>query len=182
MKIIGITGTIGAGKGEVAEYLKGKGFAYFSVREFLFEEIRRRGLPENRDSTNMVGEELRQKHGASYIHEQLYARAEKMGKDAILDSVRTVGEVRFLRTKPDFLLLAVDADPKIRYARALGRKSALDHVTFEKFMADEKRESIGDDPAKMNLPDCIKLADVVIMNEGTKEELYRKVEEFLNKK
>lgn len=38
MHIIGITGTLGAGKGTIVEYLKDKkGFAHFSVREFLKE-------------------------------------------------------------------------------------------------------------------------------------------------
>lgn len=41
MIIIGITGTLGAGKGTVVEYLKTKGFKHFSVREFLTQEIKK---------------------------------------------------------------------------------------------------------------------------------------------
>jgi dephospho-CoA kinase len=179
MQIIGITGTLGAGKGEVVEYLKQKGFVHFSARSFLLEEVRRRGLPEDRDSTNFVGEDLRRMHSASYILENLYAKALESGQNCVLESVRTVGEIQFLRSKPHFSLLAVDADPKLRFERAYKRKSSLDNVTFEKFMQDEHRESISKDPARMNLPDCIALADAVIINNGTKEELYEKVEEFL---
>ena len=51
MLIIGITGTLGAGKGTVVEYLVEKqGFDHYSVRSFLLKEINRRGMPENRDS------------------------------------------------------------------------------------------------------------------------------------
>lgn len=43
MLIIGITGTIGAGKGTVSDYLVNKkGFKHFSVREFLIKEINKR--------------------------------------------------------------------------------------------------------------------------------------------
>jgi len=181
MHVIGITGTLGAGKGEVVEYLKKRGFLHFSAREFLLEEVKRRGLEPNRDSTNFVGEDLRRLHGASYVVEKLLAKALEVGKDAVIESIRTVGEIRFLKTQPNFHLLAVDADPELRYARIANRKSSLDHVTFEKFMEDEKRESISEDPARMNLLHCIGLADYVLTNNGTKGELYAQVEEVLKK-
>ena len=181
MKIIGITGTLGAGKGEAVEYLKKRGFAHFSARDFLLEEVRRRGLPPNRDSTNFVGEDLRRIHSASYVIESLLEKARKIGKNCVLESVRTVGEIRFLRTQPDCTILAVDADQRLRYDRVSKRKSSLDQITFEKFVEDERRESISKNPARMNLPDCIALADFVLMNNGTKEELYEKVEEILKK-
>ena len=45
--IIGITGTLGAGKGTIASYLvKEKGFKHFSVREFLNKELQKRKLLE----------------------------------------------------------------------------------------------------------------------------------------
>lgn len=179
MQIIGITGTLGAGKNAVVEYLKKKGFAHFSARDFLLEEVRKRALPENRDSTNLVGEELRRNFGASYVLESLFKEAEKTGKNSVLESVRTVGEVNYLRTKPNFKLLAVDADPHVRYERVNKRKSSLDHVTFEKFMEDERRESLSKNPAEMNLPDCIRMADVLIMNNGSLAELNKQVEDFL---
>ena len=35
--IIGITGTLGAGKGTVVDFLKEKGFRHFSVRDYLIK-------------------------------------------------------------------------------------------------------------------------------------------------
>ena len=47
MNIIGITGTIGAGKGTIVDYLvKEKGYVHYSVRAFIAEEIQRRGLED----------------------------------------------------------------------------------------------------------------------------------------
>lgn len=181
MRIIGITGTIGAGKGEVVEYLKKKGFTHFSAREFILNEVRKRGLEANRDNTTSVANDLRKAGGPGYIIESLYKMAEATEKDSVIESVRAIGEVNFLRAQENFTLLAVDADPKIRYERVIERKSALDHVTFEKFLSDEQREMLSSDPTKGSISDCIKLADFKLMNDGTREELYAKVEEILEK-
>ena len=45
MIIIGITGTLGSGKGTIVEYLVQKrGFRHYSVREYLLEIIRKAGM------------------------------------------------------------------------------------------------------------------------------------------
>ncbi len=180
MTILGITGTNGAGKGTVADYLKAKGFGYYSVREFLTAEIQKRGLPVNRDSMVEVANNLRQQHGPSYILDTLYSLAKQEGKDAVIESIRTVGEVKALRAN-GMLLLAVDADPNIRYSRVQFRQSETDHVTFEKFMEDELRESEGDDPGRQNLRHTVALADFKLNNDGTQEDLYAQVDSVIEK-
>jgi dephospho-CoA kinase len=178
MITIGITGTICAGKGAVVEYFKQKGFVHYSVREFIALEVKHRGLPLNRDNTTLVANDLRTKHYHSYIIETIFNQATAAGKDCIIESVRALGEADFLKKQPHFVLLAVDADPKIRYNRAVSRKSELDHVTFEKFISDEQRE-ISPDPTKGNLLGCIKLADVVLMNNGSLEALHAQIDAVL---
>jgi dephospho-CoA kinase len=124
MVIIGITGTLGAGKGTVVEYLvKERGFRHYSVRAFLLEKIRELGMPENRDSMLAVGNRLRAEHGSSYAVDQLFLRALEAGGNAVIESVRTTGEVASLRQKGQFILLAIDADPQIRYERIVIRNS-----------------------------------------------------------
>ena len=48
-RVVGVTGTIGAGKGEVVKWLQQHGYQWFSARAFLEKEIAARGLPSNRD-------------------------------------------------------------------------------------------------------------------------------------
>ena len=180
MITIGITGTLGAGKGTIVDYLvQNRGFVHYSVRAFITEEINRRGLPVNRDSMTLVGNDLRAKHSPSYIVEQLYAKAQASGCNCIIESVRTPGEVAALRNKPNFYLFAVDADPKVRYQRITLRASETDHVSFETFVANEQREMTSDDPNKQNLKKCIEEADFLFDNGGTMEQLQAKVEEVL---
>lgn len=182
MKIIGITGTLGAGKGTIVDYLiQHYGYKHYSVRGYLTEEAKRRGMEINRDTFVVVANDLREKHGPSYITDELYKQAEAAGSNAIIESIRTPGEVESLRKNEHFLLFAVDADPKIRYERVVNRNSETDHVSYETFIENEQREMSSTDPAHQNVGRCMELADFVFHNDGDFEDLYRQVEEILSK-
>jgi dephospho-CoA kinase len=183
MQIIGITGTLGAGKGTLVDYLlKEKGFKHYSVRQYLIDEMHRRGLAINRDNMVVTANDLREKNSPSFIIEQLYDRALAGGADAVIESIRTPGEADFLRKKGKFILVAIDADPRLRYQRISERKSSTDNVDFETFIANEQREFTATDPNKQNLKKCIEMADVVLFNNGTMQDLYDQFEEFLRKR
>jgi len=179
--IIGITGTLGAGKGTISDILKKFGFSHLSVREFLIEEIEKRGLEVNRDSMVLVANQLRAMHSPSYIAEKLFERAEEQGGNCIIESLRTVGEIQSLRQKGNFYLIAVDADVRKRYERVVLRKQESDKISFEKFVQDEEREMESLDPAKQNLSACIQLADVRVKNDSTIFDLEKDIEELLTK-
>jgi dephospho-CoA kinase len=177
MIIIGITGTLGSGKGTIVEYLvQQKGFVHFSVRAFIAEEIIRRGLPVNRDSLTMVGNDLRAANSPSYIATQLYERAALNGKNCVIESLRTPGEIGALRAMGGFWLFAVDADIQTRYKRITKRKSETDDVTFETFAANENREMLNIDPNKQNIRKCVETADYVFINDSSIDDLFREVE------
>lgn len=181
IRIIGITGTLGAGKGTVVEYLKEKyGFVHFSVRDFLKEEVLRRGMELNRDSLTSVANELRAAHSPSYVTDCLYELAAAQPHDAVIESIRTPGEIDSLQAKSSFQLWAVDADPALRYKRAVLRNSETDHVSYETFLANEQREMTSSDPNKQNLSICISRADVVLQNNGDRESLYRTVDRIMH--
>jgi dephospho-CoA kinase len=181
MIIIGITGTLGAGKGTVVDYLTTKGFIHYSARDFISREIEQRGLPIDRDSMTAVANDMRSTHSPSYIAEMLYDEAAATGKNAVIESLRTEGEISSLRQKGNFYLLAVDADPKLRYERIALRASETDRISFEKFLADEEREMHSNDSNKQNLARCIELADERLMNNGTKDNLRIQVDGMLEK-
>ena|ERR1039457_7152054 len=182
MIIIGITGTLGAGKGTLVEYLVAeKGFEHFSVRAWLLEEIRKRGMPENRDSMFTLANKLRALHSPSYVTDQLFNEAIKTGKDCVIESIRAPGEIDSLRKNKNFHLIAIDADQYLRYQRVQLRKSETDNISFDVFRENEEREMNTTDPNKQNLKKCISMADAILLNNSIKEELFIQLEQLLNR-
>jgi dCMP deaminase len=180
MLIIGITGTLGAGKGTVADYLvKKRKFLHFSVREFLIKEIKKRKLTVNRDSMVLVANDLRKKYGGNYIVESLYKEAERKEKNSVIESIRSPLEAEFLKNKDNFYLFAVDAKPRLRYERNIKRGSETDHQTYKEFVTDEKREMTSKDPARQNLKKCMEMSDFTFENNGDIKELNNKIEEVI---
>lgn len=177
--IIGITGSFGAGKGEVVQHLLARyGFTHYSTSGFITEEVRRRGLTVDRDAMASVANDLRKEHGPSYIVDTLYARAETAGGNVVIESLRAPAEVARIRELGGYVI-GVDADAKVRYERAHARGTEKDNVTFEYFLEQEKREQNPGDPTKQNVFEALKQSDVVIQNSGTKDELYARVDEVM---
>jgi dephospho-CoA kinase len=139
------------------------------------EEMKRLGMPENRDSMTTLANRLRAAYGPSYITDHLYEQARENMHDCVIESIRTPGEITSLRRKQDFFLFAVDADPAKRYERIKKRGSETDLVSYKEFLANEKREMESDDPNKQNLGKCIEMADYIIRNNGSIDRLLNKL-------
>lgn len=180
--IIGITGTLGAGKGTVVKYLvENKGFKHLSARALFQELMNKEGVPVDRDTMVAFANALRAEHGADFVVKELSKKAQSLGGDVVIESIRTVGEVSTLRQHEGSLLLAVDANQKLRYERIHGRGSQLDHVTFEKFAEQEETEMHGKEPHQQNISAVMAVADHTIYNDDNTEELFKNVEVFLKK-
>ena len=180
--IIGITGTDGAGKGTVVEYLvEKKEFAYYSARQIWVDEINRRGLEVRRENMRIVANDLRRQHGNDYLVTAYLKRLkEEKPENTIIESIRATAEAQTLKANGG-ILLAVDADQHLRYERIVGRASESDRVTFAQFVAHEALEMNDPDPNGMQKEAVMKMADYTILNNGTRGELHAEIEEVLSK-
>ncbi len=180
--ILGVTGTNGAGKGAVVEYLEEKGFAHYSVRALLIEEVEKRGLALDRAALGSVGTELRQARGPAFFVDTFLARAQEAGaEDVVIESIRALAEAEGVRTHGGFII-GVDAPLPLRYERIVGRGSETDKVTLEQFREQEDREYTPKDPAdptQMNVLGVLAAADYTIMNDGTLEELHANIDRMV---
>lgn len=182
MRIIGITGTLAAGKGTVVEYLiERKSFRHYSARGLLNEIIADKGLEPGRDTMRDLANQMRADKGPAALIEALFAKAVSVGEDAVIESVRTEGEVTALRASGyPFCLLAVDAAQRTRYERAHGRGSSTDDVSFETFAAQEAKEMSSTEPHEQNLGRCMELADARLTNDGSTSDFHQAIEAFLS--
>ena len=181
MLTIGITGTLGAGKGTVVDYLvKQKGFKHYSVSGYLSGELIKQGRAVNRDGMREIANEIRTKFSPDYIVKILFEKAKKSGENAVIKSIRNPKEAGFIQ-KHQGILFAVDARQKLRYDRVQSRGSEKDDVSFEEFKNQEKMESEKGNPNSQNLPKCILMADYKFTNNGTIEDLYEKIEKIIGK-
>jgi dCMP deaminase len=172
--IIGLTGKNAAGKGEVAAYLKQKGFYYYSLSDVLREELRERGQEPTRKSLIRVGRELRKTHGEGCLAERILKQAQE-DKNYVVDSFRHPSEIGVFRRHPAYRLLLVVADAEIRFQRIRERGRESDPTTLTEFKSLEKEEATSDESSGQQLELSALEADATVANNGSKEDLREEI-------
>lgn len=173
--IIGLTGANASGKGEAADYLKSKGFEYYSLSDVLRKEAKARGIGLSRENLIRLGNELREKNGPSVLANAVIKKLKDKG-NYIIDSIRNPFEIKAFRKLRDFILIGLDAPQEIRFRRIVSRNRPGDPGTLEEFAEKERKENIGRD-TNQQLENCLRLADTLIINDSSLKGLYRKIDE-----
>lgn len=178
--LIGVTGTIGAGKGMVVKILEKNGFKHFSVSDFLANEAHARSLPLDRVTRRLIANEFRA-HGGENLIQQVYASAVpdiEKGVDVVIESLHTKAEVDFIH-RMQGIVISVDASLPVRYKRIQKRAEIKDQVTFEEFEREQTHQLVSANPDENNLIRAMEGADFCLKNEGTPEELSSAISDIL---
>jgi dephospho-CoA kinase len=161
--VVGLTGPNASGKGEVAKFLASRGFSVHSLSDVVRREAARLGLRSTRGNLIRVGVRLRAAGGPGALARRVLPR---LGRRAVVDSIRNPGEVAVLRRLPRFLLLGIDAPLALRFERSLRRGRLGDGATLQEFADHEARENSRRESGQQLLA-TLALADDVIDNDGT---------------
>ncbi len=173
--IIGLAGRIASGKGTVAQYLIKK----YNAKQFVYSDIlrdilKRLYIPITRENLQDLGKSLRAGLGPDVLVNAM--KGDLMtgkGELRLVDGVRYVNEVEMLRTFPHNILIFVDAPLKLRYERAKERGvRGEESLTLAEFKKLDRAET------ERELDRVRSMADYIIDNSGTLEELYKQVDDL----
>ena len=178
--IIGLVGKNSAGKGEVANYLKKVGYAYYSLSDMIREELTKSKTAITRDALIKKGRELRTDHGEGILAD-LVRKNFHRDQNYVVDSIRNPAEVRSLMQEDQFYLVCVDADAKIRFERMRSRGREGDPTTFADFEKLEAMESDTSSSAAQQVEQTEELASYSVNNDSSIEDLHETVRGLLQK-
>ena len=178
--LIGLTGKNGSGKGEVAKFLKERGFHYLSLSDGVRAEAKRRKKPVTRENLIAIGNELREKHGAGVLAKRLVNELE-VDRHYVIDSIRHPEEVKALRERNGFVLVQVAAPPKVRFERIKSRARENDPHTYHEFLHVERVEGKSKIGSDQQLNRTLALSDHTIQNSEGIEKLHEKVAKLMMK-
>ena len=183
MIIIGVVGQIASGKGVMVDCLVKKyGFVSFSLSTIVHEELEKLGIKNfTRQDLQDMGDELRNKHGRNVLARRAIERVKSQAK-VVIEGIRNPAEIEYLKTLPNFTLVAVKANRQLRYERLLKRHKPWDPRTWEAFLSVDRRDlGIGQKASGQQVGKCLAYADYTVTNNGSIEKLDRKIEKLLKK-
>lgn len=172
--LIGVAGMPGAGKATAEEIVRDMGYSVVVMGDEIRDEAKRRGLRPTPENLGMVMLKLREEEGPSVVAERCIPKIEKANGKIVVDGIRSHHEVEeFKRHFPRFTLIAIHTSPETRFQRLFKRRRSDDPKGWETFVERDLRElSVG-------LGDVIAMADYMVVNEGTKNQLKRQIQKVL---
>ncbi len=175
--IIGLVGQLAGGKEVAKKYISQK----YNSKDCRFstplrDVVRRLDIPESRENLQKLSTILRGGFGEDILAKVISFDASKLDSDiVIVDGVRRMADIKYLKDLSNFYLIIVDADPQIRYERMKIRNENVGDKdkTFEQFMADHNNE------ADKDIPFVMSQAKISIENNGSLEEFYNKIDKVI---
>ncbi len=170
--VVGIAGSIGAGKTTVAKYLaSGHGFGYLRYSQVLAEWLGRG--TNNRAVLQQLGWEIMSRGKQNQLNAMLIGKI-RDGRDYAIDGLRHRIDYITLRKRfrRKFFLLYVDAPAALRWHRLRRNRKFGSIMQFRK--ADHH-------PVERRLRSLKRHASFVISNNGTRAELRRALDRVIQK-
>ncbi len=179
---LGIVGPIASGKEECANFfIKQYGFVTFSLSTVLHKELEKKGVSEfTRKTLQDMGDELRRSNGDGVLAKKAVERLKEQPESVVITGIRNPGEIEYLKKLPNFILIGIDADAKIRFKRLLLRGKPWDPKNWKEFLKINRRDlGLGQDKSGQQVGACLKKVDYKVTNNNDLSSLYKKIEAFV---
>lgn len=180
--VIGLVGPMVSGKGDIGKYLSDHGFIYQSLSDRCREEADLRGLPRERHILQDIGNDLRKTYGLHVLAERTVQMLEGIESHIVIDAIRNPGEVIFLREQLGAVILGIDApiEKRIEWGIERGVSRGEDPSTIEEMIKSIKRDLGEGEPIEgQQVEKSLAMADLIIINDDTREALIEKLNEVL---
>jgi dephospho-CoA kinase len=175
--IIGFVGQIACGKEAAKKYLAQN----YNTQDCKFstslrDVLGRLGIEVSRENLQKLSTILRAGFGEDLLAKVISIDASKLSSDiVIIDGVRRMADIKYLKDLPNFYLIKVEVDAKLRYERMKARNENVgdSEKTFEQFLKDQDNE------AEKGIPEVMDFAKLSINNNGTLDELYYQTDKII---
>lgn len=178
-KIIALTGQVASGKGTAAAFFVRKhGAKVFRFSTMLRDILDRLYLPQSRENVQDFSTVLRARFGQDLLAKVIAGDVARSDASfVVVDGARRPEDVEHLRKLQGFVLIAIVADPKVRYQRVMTRGENTDDAakTWEQFLKEEQAET------EVFIPQLINEADYTVDNNGDRAALEKQMEDIYAK-
>lgn len=175
---LAFVGPPAVGKDAVSNYIELKyRLTHISSGDIIREYVKENKLGGiDRENLQKVANELRRKNGGDVL---VKIALEKTTDDLILSGLRAIDEVITFK-KLGGIVITITAHLDKRYSLTKLRGRIGDDVSLEDFIKIEDKEMSNADRNSQNVKAVVDMADIVIINDGTLDELYKKCDEVMD--
>ena len=175
-KIIAVIGMCGSGKSEAVRFFEEHGYRKVYFGGVVMEEMKSRGLEVNEQNERATRESLRKEFGMGAMAVKSLSQIESFYKvgNVVIESLYSWEEFKIIKEKfgNAFRLLTIYTTKELRYSRLAKRP-------FRPLSAEESMSRDISEIEKLDKGGPIAYTDYLVMNDGTLEDLNKKLEIFL---
>lgn len=181
--VIALTGPFGAGLTTAAQRLASQhGYHWINVSAQLREEWARRYRNHKpaRSDLQRLGDELRQTEGTGALVERALSNVDfDLGDSIVIESIKNIGEISDLKRRFGYrlLLIAILSDIGERRKRIISLYKELG-LGANHLIDDDLRDRNEEVEYGQEVELCTDLADVILLNNSSREEFHKKIDEF----
>jgi dephospho-CoA kinase len=202
MKIIGLVGLPGSGKGEASQIARDEGLTVLVMGDVIRQEAARQGLEPTDCNLGRIGQALRAQDGPDAVAKRVFEMARATGEETVVvDGLRSRQEADYFAAHAEqfhLVEICAPAEDRLKWLKARGRPDdpgkspALSGAAAGE---DEKLIAAGAEPGRLDavaleerecrelgwgMCEAMKAAQMKLLNDGSLDEFRKNVRRLLS--